>query len=131
MLSAVRARAPFGLPGLWGAVADEITSITLWVGQLVGRPPGQLWIHAGRLVNALAPHAPVRMARARPFPVSHRLGGKWFRARGTCCLYYRSQRAQGPTEQRYCNSCPLRDDDSRHQQWYAYLTDLATGRHDR
>lgn len=127
LLAGVRARAPFGLPGLWGAVADEIASITLWIGQLVDRPPLQLWAHAQQLFDALAPHAPVQMARPRPLPVEHPCGDKWFRARGTCCLFYRSKVAEGRAEERYCGSCPLRDAQSRQAHLYDYLSELAGG----
>jgi hypothetical protein len=127
LLKAVRTRAPFGLPALWGAVSDEVTSITMWVGQLAGRPPQGLWTQAERLIDALAPHAPVRMARPRPFPVAHPAGQRWFRVRGTCCLSYRSALAEGPAPERFCSTCPLRDDESRRGHLYDYLTDLAAG----
>ncbi len=125
LLGAVRARAPFGLPALWGAVADEVTSIALWVGQLSGREPAGVWAYTQQLLDALAPFAPVRMVRPRPFPVEHPAGGRWFRARATCCLSYRSVLAEGPSAERFCSTCPLRDNESRHRYLFDYLSDLA------
>ncbi len=108
LLSRVRARAPFGLPALWGNVADAVTSITLWIGQLAGQDPCALWAFSQRLVEALAAHAPVRLARPRPFPVVDPMGEQWYQVRGTCCLSYRSALGEG-----FCSTCPLRDDESR------------------
>ncbi|MEV6971429.1 (2Fe-2S)-binding protein [Hamadaea sp. NPDC051192] len=123
---AVRARAPFGVPGLWGGAADEVSSVALWIGRLARHDPYAVWAYAQRLVGALAEHAPVRLTRPRPFPVEHPAGDHWFQVRGTCCLSYRSVLAEGdPKEDRFCSSCPLRDDDSRHRHLYAYLTSEA------
>lgn len=126
LLAAVRARAPFGLPALWGNVADEVTSVALWVGQLAGRDPFELWTYAQELVEALAGHAPVRVTRPRPFPVAHPRGEQWFQVRGTCCLSYRSTQSEGPKQERYCSTCPLRDNDSR----LRHLCDYLDGRED-
>jgi hypothetical protein len=44
--------------------------------------------------------------------------------RGTCCLYYQSQREDEPVE--YCTSCPMGSDDTRLLRRLAWLRrDLA------
>ena len=126
LLAAVRARAPFGLPALWGGVSDEVTGIALWIGQLAGREPVAVWSHAQRMLDALAAHAPVRLPRARPFPVAGPEGGQWFQVRATCCLSYRSVADEGPAAERYCSTCPLRDDESRRRHLGEYLASLST-----
>lgn len=126
LLAAVRARAPFGLPGLWGAVSDLVTGIAVWIGRLAGRDPDATWSHAQRMVDALAGFAPVRLTRAKPFPVAHGDGHHWFQVRGTCCLSYRSILEAGPLDERYCSTCPLRDDDSRRRHLGDYLASLST-----
>jgi hypothetical protein len=124
LLAAVRARAPFGLRNLWGGVADEVTGTVIWVAQLAGRDADEAWLRGQRLLDALARHAPIRFARGRPFLVTHPGGRRLFQVRGTCCLYYRSAAETGPPEQTYCNTCPLRDDDSRQRRLREHLTQL-------
>jgi hypothetical protein len=124
LLAAVRARAPFGLPALWGSVSDEVSGCAIWIGQLAGREQHESWRYAQRLLDALAPYAPVRLTRARPFPVAHRRGERLFQVRGTCCLSYRSAEVDGPEGDRYCSTCPLRDDGSRCQLLRDYLDTL-------
>ncbi|UWP78894.1 hypothetical protein Dfulv_27390 [Dactylosporangium fulvum] len=115
LLAAVRARAPFGLRNLWGSVADEVTGTAIRVAQLAGRDAEAAWARAQRLLDALAPHAPVTPARGTPCPVRHPGGRQLFQVRGTCSLYYRSM------VETYCDTCPLRDDDSRQRRLRAYL----------
>jgi hypothetical protein len=122
LLAAVRARAPFGLRALWGAVADEITGVALWVGQLAGQKPSDVWAKGERMVDALAPRAPVSLPRARAFPVAAPHTGRWFQVRATCCLWYRSATESGPVKDRYCSTCPLRDDSSRTRILRDYLS---------
>jgi hypothetical protein len=126
LLAAVRARAPFGLRALWGAVSDEVSRVAIRVAQLAGRDPDTAWASAERLVNALQSYAPVSLPRGLPFPVHHPSGARLFQVRGTCCLYYRSELAvaDGPAGDRYCSTCPLRDDDSRRQRLCDYLDTL-------
>ena len=126
LLAAVRARAPFGLPALWGGVSDEITGTGLWIGQLAGREPGEVWSQVQRMRDVLAAYAPVRMTRARPFPVAGPADVQWFQVRGTCCLSYRSITDAGPIAERYCSSCPLRDDGSRCRLLRDHLHSLST-----
>jgi hypothetical protein len=123
LLAAVRARAPFGLRGLWGAVSDEVTGTAIWIAQLAGEDPHPAWRRAQRLLDALAARAPVALTRAQPFPVAYPGGRRLFQVRGTCCLYYRSAAAadDGPAGDRYCNTCPLRRDDSRQRRLRDYL----------
>jgi hypothetical protein len=123
LLAAVRARAPFGLRNLWGAVADDVASVAIWTAQLAGRDADPAWQRAQRLIDALARHAPVTLGRGTPFPVSHPGGTQLFQVRGTCCLYYRSALESGPPAETYCNTCPLRDDESRERRLRDYLTE--------
>ncbi|WP_250038243.1 (2Fe-2S)-binding protein [Paractinoplanes maris] len=116
LFDAVRTRAPFGLRNLWGLAADDVTATALWVAQLAGRDPGAAWARAQRLLDALARHTPVRFGRARPFPVADRL----HQVRTTCCLYYRSTLEPGPPAESRCDTCPLRDDDSRRRRMLDY-----------
>jgi len=121
LLAAVRARAPFGVRGLWGGASDEVTRTAIRVAQLAGRAPDVAWARALRLVDALARHAPVALTRARPFPVSHPGGVRLFQVCGVCCLYHRSALGEG-----YCTTCPLRDDESRHRLLHDHVVEIST-----
>ncbi|MET7402755.1 hypothetical protein ABZS66_55670 [Dactylosporangium sp. NPDC005572] len=121
LLEAVRARAPFGLRLLWGAVADEVAGAAIRVAQLAGRDAGPAWDRAQRLVDELAAHAPVPLTRGAPFPVAWPGGRHLFQVRGTCCLNYRSALESGERDESCCSTCPLRDDDSRHRLLRDYL----------
>jgi hypothetical protein len=121
LLAGVRARAPFSLRHLWGSVGDDVTGTAIRIAQLAGRDAGPAWQLAERLLDALAPHLPVRPARGIPFPVRYTGGQRLFQVRGTCCLYYRSAEETGPPAERYCSTCPLRDDDSRLRHLREYL----------
>jgi hypothetical protein len=127
LLAAVRARAPFGLRNLWGTVADDVAGMAIWTAQLAGRDADPAWQRAQRLIDALAQHAPVKLNRGRPFPVGYPGGTQLFQVRGTCCLYYRSALECGPPAETYCNTCPLRDDDSRERRLRDYLTESQAG----
>lgn len=116
LFEAVRTRAPFGLRNLWGLAADDVTATALWLAELAGRDQQAAWSRAQRLVDALARYAPVRFPRSRQFPVGDRL----HQVRGTCCLYYRSTAEPGPPAENRCDTCPLRDDDSRRTRLLAY-----------
>ncbi|OJF15841.1 hypothetical protein BG844_02365 [Couchioplanes caeruleus subsp. caeruleus] len=122
ILTAVRARAPFGIRRLWGAVSDEVTGTAIEIAQLAGRDPYPAWRYAQRLLAALSVHAPVALTRARPFPVAVPGGEVLCQVRGTCCLSYRSTTAAGPPADRYCDTCPLRDDQSRHRRLHDWLS---------
>lgn len=124
LLAAVRARSPFGLRALWGGLADEVTGVALWIGQLAHRDPTSVWSLGSQLVDSLAMYAPVSLPRARPFPVSGYQ--HWFQVRATCCLYYRSATESAPVKDRYCSTCPLRDDGSRNRILADYLATLST-----
>jgi hypothetical protein len=116
LFEAVRTRAPFGLRNLWGLAIDDVTATALWLAELAGHDQQAAWARAQRLLDALSPYAPVRFTRSRPFPVAGRL----HQVRGTCCLYYRSKAEPGPPDEIRCDTCPLRDDESRHARLLAY-----------
>jgi hypothetical protein len=121
LLAAVRARAPFGLSKLWGEAADTVAGTMIWIAQLAGRDATAAWDRAQRLLDALARHTPAPFVRGASFPVAYPGGCQLFQVRGTCCLYYRSAVETGPPAETYCNTCPLRDDDSRHRRLRDYL----------
>jgi hypothetical protein len=125
LLAAVRARAPFSLRNLWGVVADEVAGTAVWVAQLTGRDPRAAWQRSQRLLDALAEHAPYPLGRGALFPVAHPCGERMFQVRGTCCLYYRSAAVTGPPSEAFCNTCPLRDDESRLRRLHDHLTATA------
>ncbi|GGN94592.1 hypothetical protein GCM10010112_84110 [Actinoplanes lobatus] len=121
LLAAVGARAPFSARNLWGVVADQVTSTALWIGQLAGLGPGAAWARAEGLAAAFTGAAPTAVRAGRPFPVRERM----FQVGGTCCLNYRSVLESGPPAETYCDTCPLRDDESRRRRLEEYLDSTA------
>ncbi|ROO60492.1 hypothetical protein EDC02_2377 [Micromonospora sp. Llam0] len=98
----VAALTRYGLPGLWGHVADQIHRRAL----AAGPEPATAWIAAGRLTDRLARRVPLR---TRP-----RLDDTAVAAsdilliNGTCCLLYRihSDPFSGGDEAGHCTACP-------------------------
>jgi hypothetical protein len=117
VLDAVRGAAPFGRSGLWGGVADELASAALGAARAAGTDTGDAWRLAEAVTDAIAEERRWLRARPRPFAVTTGRGTTAFIVRGTCCLYYKTQPpppdASGDS---HCNTCPFRDDDSRHRR---------------
>jgi hypothetical protein len=108
-LAGVRAIAPFGLRGLWGAVGDEIASA------VVAADPNAADF-AGRIVESVAARTPHLTSRPQPMTLDGASGTLDVVVRGTCCLWYKTPAAHRRAEQGhlgYCLSCPLIDDDER------------------
>ena len=134
--SGVRARAPFGLAGVWGTLADHLADVALRWSRDTGGPADHAWGTANAVIDALARRPEPRL-RARPHrhDVTCAAGSATFVTRGTCCLIYKChQPAPGePDTSRAridtaaCTSCPLRPHDDRQ----ARLVDLLTKRADR
>ena len=95
VFAAVRARLPYGLAGMWGAVADGLAE------------------HPA-LVDALAARVPRLRSRPRFQTVLWSGGEHRAVVRGTCCLWHKVFPGDpDPDGEGYCTSCPHRTDNSR------------------
>jgi hypothetical protein len=112
---AVRERAPFGLAGMWGTLADHTAEVTM--SRSRGRAPlveqRAAWRAADALVTALAARQPLVRGRPSLTEVSSPAGDGCFVTKGTCCLVYKV------TEM--CSSCPLRSEADRRARFVAHL----------
>jgi hypothetical protein len=133
LAEAVRARAPFGLRGMWGTLADHLAEVALRRAREGRRDPEAAWAAVDALLDDLAGHQPLLVARPRP----HRVGPPGaapalFATKGTCCLVYKAAGPAGTPAQRRrlvaeaaCTSCPLRPEDDRAARLLAYLRGAA------
>ncbi|WP_326553901.1 hypothetical protein [Micromonospora sp. NBC_01813] len=98
----VAARTRYGLPGLWGHVADQIHRRAL----AAGRDPVTAWSAAGRLSDNLASRVPLRTRPRLDPPVTATNG--FLLTNGTCCLLYRihSEPYDSGDEAGHCAACP-------------------------
>ncbi len=132
--NAVRARAPFGLAGIWGTLADHLADVALRWARETGGDANLAWSEAGGLVDALARRSGVHL-RARPArqDVTCDAGSGAFVTRGTCCLIYKiHDPAPGAPDGAHdriaaaaCTSCPLRPFEDRRALLVRYLTERA------
>lgn len=120
-------RLRFGLPGMWGSVADGVAGHTLWVGNAVGAGPDRVWAEVTALLDALAEAVPQIRVRPRRHLVPWSGGVGHTSVRGTCCLHYRTVETPDPDGDGYCSSCPLRTDASRERRIAAHLDGRADG----
>ncbi|MBW3574586.1 MAG: (2Fe-2S)-binding protein [Actinobacteria bacterium] len=114
LLEAVRRGAAYGLRGLWGAVADDITGTALRVARQTGTDGWAAWNLSQAVLDHLAARQTLLRRRPTPFPVTWRGGEALFQVKGTCCLYYKTH--DGPLDpdgDSYCITCPFRYDDNR------------------
>jgi hypothetical protein len=112
---AVRARAPYGLRGMWGTLADHLAEAALR--RAAPRPGDQeaAWALADALVEHVADHQPLLCGRPRPQWVTGAAGTSLFAAKGTCCLIYKAHRprpgqglgSRALIEAGACATCPL------------------------
>ncbi|CAN5498874.1 IucA/IucC family C-terminal-domain containing protein [soil metagenome] len=113
VIHALRAACPIGIPALWGAVADAISSQALLLADLAGQDRQVVWRSAYAIIDRLDLRESRPRVRPRPFPVAHENGVTLFDVRGTCCLYYKTVKEPDRDGEGYCDSCPLRTDESR------------------
>jgi hypothetical protein len=112
---AVRERAPFGLAGMWGTLADHTAEVAM--SRARGRAPlaeqRAAWVAADALVTDLAGRQPLVRGRPSLTEVSGAAGDGCFVTKGTCCLVYKV------TDM--CSSCPLRSEADRRARFVAHL----------
>ncbi|MDG4833941.1 hypothetical protein O7627_32240 [Solwaraspora sp. WMMD1047] len=88
----------YGLPGMWGHVADQIHHRAL----ATGREPTDAWAAAARLTDHLAARVPLRTR-----PRLH--SGTTSMVNGTCCLLYRTHTDPAGCDTGHCSVCPRLD----------------------
>lgn len=125
--SAVRALAPFGRRGMWGQLADDVGGTALWTARAVGLDQRAAWEEAQSILDHVAEAVPDLRVRPRLFPVRWEGGETLFQVKGTCCLWYTTFEEPDRLGEGYCTTCPLRDDDVRHERLHQYLADGAVG----
>jgi hypothetical protein len=123
ILGHLASRARFGLPGMWGGVADGVVGQAVWLASRGGLPADPTWARASRLVEHLADVAPLPPARQRRVAVPWSGGLHHASVRSTCCLHYRTQDRPDPAGEGYCTSCPLRTEPSRVTRLASWLED--------
>jgi hypothetical protein len=113
----VRADAPYGRSGMWGALADALANGTVHAARRFSLPPEravEAWERTTSIVAELGALRPELRGRPRPFPVRRGDTVELYAVRGVCCLAYKSATVRGlPDHVRYCVSCPLVDDGVR------------------
>ncbi|MGH9041819.1 MAG: hypothetical protein ACRDZ3_16495 [Acidimicrobiia bacterium] len=132
LFDAVRAWAPFGLRGMWGALADGIGGRAAFGAAERGEDGAPAFRRAMAVVDAIAKAAPLS-AIIRPFlvPVEWSGGVTHLPRKGTCCLLYKTTADRDPSGENYCTACPLRDEESQLVRWVRWLEDRAADRETR
>jgi hypothetical protein len=118
LAEAVRARAPFGLRGMWGTLADHLAEVALRRAREQGRASAAAWAASEALLDDLAARQPLLRVRPRRQDVAAPGGPTTFAAKGTCCLVYKPA---GPVAAAACTSCPLRAPADREAGFLRYL----------
>jgi hypothetical protein len=111
LFATTRSLAPFGLRGMWGATADALASGAAFAAFREGRSTASAFAAAMALVDDMVAAGAPRLTRPTPLAVSCTHGTLTASRKGTCCLWYKM--SPEPGEERYCLSCPLRDDASQ------------------
>jgi len=135
LAGAVRERAPFGLRGMWGTLADHLVDVALRRARDGGSDPEAAWTIASALLDDLAAGQPLLRSRPTRHAVACPAGTALFATKGTCCLIYKTNmpadRAEGRGSAQpwidadACTSCPLRSEPDRTARLVRYLTDRA------
>lgn len=117
LFAAVWARAPYGVRGMWGAVADGIAGGALRQARRRDEDGDAAFAAAMTLVDALAAETPLLRVRPSLVTVEWSGGTGHGSRKGTCCLWYKAQEARDPRDDGYCTSCPRRDRDHQRARW--------------
>ena len=118
LFAEVRARAPYGLRGMWGTLADSMASDLTWAAHVDGRDVVAAWRSVQPALHCLAAAAPRSLTRPTFERVEVDGAIAHLTVRGTCCLYYQSQHTDAPID--YCSSCPMGSEATRRarrQEW--------------
>ena len=94
---AVRDRAPFGLRGMWGTLADHLAEVAVRRAREQRCDVEAAWSSASALIADLAAREPLLRARPRRQDVRWPGGTDLLVAKGTCCLVYKAAAGPGPT----------------------------------
>jgi hypothetical protein len=135
LAEAVRERAPFGLRGMWGTLADHLSDVSLRRARDRKSDREAAWQLASALIDELAERQPLLRARPSRHLVTHEDRSALFSTKGTCCLIYKTNmpvvegRGGGRGERDTtpciaadaCTSCPLRSLDDRESRLVRYL----------
>jgi hypothetical protein len=128
LTTAVRARAPFGLRGMWGTLADHLAEVAVRRARERGRDVDAAWCAADTVIADLAARQPLLRARPRRQVVTTDAGTSSFVAKGTCCLIYKAATGGRSATQQIasaaCTSCPLRQAEDRASRFAAYLAEV-------
>jgi hypothetical protein len=112
----------FGRRGLWAnAVVDRVLWTATDLAERGHGDAGTLVRRAQDLLDALQPHAPVRLTRGRTMSVPGPSGDVTFPVKSACCLLYRTIPEGLRTPDQYCTGCPILPDETRAPRWRAYL----------
>ena len=87
---AVRARAPFGLRGMWGTVADHVAEVAVRRARDQRLDVDAAVTGAEHLLDALATRVPTPWTRPRRQVVDTARGPQTVVTKGTCCLIYKA-----------------------------------------
>jgi hypothetical protein len=125
LFAAVRAMAPFGQRGMWGATADALASGATYGAFRAGLATADAFGDAMALVDDMVAAGAPRLTRPTPLAVTCLHGTVIASRKGTCCLWYKMSEGEG--EERYCLSCPLRDDAGQVAGFAAWLDTQSPG----
>lgn len=138
LTAAVRARAPYGLRGMWGALADHVAEAALRHAPPTSAPGAApahatpAWATAQALIARIAHRQPLLRGRPRTHRVASPSGPALYIEKGTCCLVYKAHRPPAASaggarpagrtliDAAACDVCPLRAPVDRHDRLAAW-----------
>lgn len=122
LFAEVRARAPYGMRGMWGALADGLAASLVHAADDAGDDVDAAWHGATALFDALDERVGAPFTRPRLDRTEWSGGCSSFTVKGTCCLYYKTvDGTAGLSGDDYCATCPLRDEGWRRERHVAWL----------
>jgi len=126
----IRTFAPYGIRGMWGAVADSLGASAVTAAFRAGAPERSrpAFDEAMRLVDDLSAAGAGRITRPLPASVTCAAGTTTVAHKGTCCLWYKTTDDTAPIGERYCLSCPLQPDPDQLDRWVAWLDEVDAAR---